>query len=58
MKPSEIKKKRKAAGLTLEELAKRMGVQPMTLWRYEKGTRKPHHIFLRVLEEALEKEPK
>ena len=50
----KIKYYRKLKGLTLEELAKMVGVTDGTISNYERGTRKPSYEMLLKLSEALD----
>lgn len=49
-----IKQKRKAAGLTQEELAKKIGCATITIRQYESGKREPSIIVLGKLANALD----
>ena len=44
---------RKKAGLTQEELAKKVNLKKMTIHYYEKGSRKPNVLILVKLANAL-----
>lgn len=48
---------REAAGLTQEELAKRVGVKRLTLIRYESGETEPGYTIIGKLAQALGVEP-
>jgi transcriptional regulator with XRE-family HTH domain len=48
-----IKYVRKALNLTQGELAEKVGVSLMTIWRYEKNTQKPQPKSLRSLQQVL-----
>lgn len=50
---SEIRKHRKALGLTAEELAKRVGVHPLSIYRYETGQREPGISIANKIAKAL-----
>ena len=52
---------RESAGLSLEQVAREMGVTRMTVWRWENGKRSPrgenrvrYSRFLRTLKEAVD----
>lgn len=49
-----IKQKRKAAGLTQEELAQKIGCATITIRQYESGKREPSIIVLGKLANALD----
>ena len=49
-----IKQKRKAAGLTQEELAQKIGCATITIRQYESGKREPSIIVLGNLANALD----
>ena len=50
----EIRLLRKCLGLSQEKLAKELGIDPSTLWRWEKGKRKPPKFVQEKLREELE----
>lgn len=50
---SEIERRRKEAGWTQAELARRAGVSRRTVIRIERGQREPHRATLAVLKAAL-----
>lgn len=53
-----IKTRRKALGLTLEQIAQYAGVEKATVWKWEHGQIKQiGHVHLRKLAEALGVDP-
>ena len=54
MTPDEARKRRKDAGLTLAQLAQRIGVAERTVLRWEQSKSKPHNILSRRWELALD----
>lgn len=50
---SEIRKIRKALGMSAEELAKRVGVHPLSIYRYETGQREPGISIANKIAHAL-----
>ncbi|GAC1569985.1 MAG: hypothetical protein NVS3B18_01680 [Candidatus Dormibacteria bacterium] len=55
--PSQRKRIRDAAGVTLREMAQELGVTPMTVFRWERGSSKPimsNALAYRKLLDALE----
>ena len=48
-----IRKLRKKKGLTIEDIASKIGVSAMSLYRWETGKAKPHRTFLKKLEKIL-----
>ncbi len=53
MTGKEIKEKRKAKGLTQDELANLVGVSRVTIARWETDKRKPHPAIFRLLQFLL-----
>lgn len=51
MKPEEIKQIRLAAGLTQEALAAKVGVTASTVYRWEKGRKKPQGPARKMLKQ-------
>ncbi len=45
-----IKRLRKKLGLTVEELAVKVGVTAKTIYRWETNSVKPHRTFLKTME--------
>lgn len=50
---SEIRKIRKALGMTAEDLAKIVGVHPLSIYRYETGHREPGISIANKIAKAL-----
>ncbi|MFL5735103.1 MAG: tetratricopeptide repeat protein [Chloroflexia bacterium] len=48
-----LKKRRRAVGLTQEELADRIGCSPETIRKFEKGTRRPSKQMAELIAEAV-----
>lgn len=48
-----IKKLREATGLSMEDLASKVGVSAMSIYRWERGN-KPHKVFEKKLKNILE----
>ena len=46
----KVKRLKKKLGLTIEELAVKIGVTVKTIYRWEKGDVKPHRTFLKAME--------
>ena len=57
MKGADLKKKREELGLTQVELARHLGVQPMTISRWERGQEKIEKLVVRAMRD-LERELK
>jgi len=56
MTPNEFKQIRKDAGLSINQIAGIVGVDPRTIRRYEDGTRaigKPIQILMRLVNEGI-----
>ncbi len=51
----DIKKLRKKLGITIEELAVKVGVTATTIYRWENSKVKPHRSFLKTMEGLVEK---
>ncbi|RLG05747.1 MAG: transcriptional regulator [Thaumarchaeota archaeon] len=49
----ELRLLRRILGLSQEKLAKKLGIDPSTLWRWEKGKRKPPGDILENLKRAI-----
>ena len=49
----QIVRYRKTIGLSREQLAKRLGVDPGTLWRWEAGRREPKGKYLGIVMNCL-----
>jgi ribosome-binding protein aMBF1 (putative translation factor) len=49
MRPDEIKKYRELAGMSEAELALKLGVEKITVQRWERGERKPAAIYLKEI---------
>src|SRR5215217_2875437 len=52
-----IRDVREALGMPAAELARRVGVAPNTVWRYEFGEREPSMAMLEKIARALRTEP-
>lgn len=50
---SEIRTLRRKLGMTAEELAKRVGVHPLSIYRYETGQREPGISIANKIAHAL-----
>ena len=50
----DIKKLRKKLGITIEELAVKVGVTATTVYRWENSNVAPHRTFLKTMELLLE----
>ncbi len=48
-----IKKLRKQNGWTVEDVASKVGVSAITVYRWESGKAKPHRTFQKKLEEIF-----
>ena len=48
-----VKRLRKKLGLTIEELAVKVGVTSATIYRWENNNIKPHRTFLKTMEALL-----
>ncbi len=53
MTREELREWRQRHGLTLEQLAKEVGVETNTIWRWEKGDRQPNKFTAPLLERAI-----
>ena len=49
MKKDEIQEARVGLGMTQEEFAAAIGVNPATIWRWEKGHSTPHPVMVRQI---------
>ena len=49
----DIKKLRKQNDWTVEDVASKIGVSAITVYRWESGKSKPHRIFQKKLEEIF-----
>lgn len=49
----DIKKLRKKLGLTIEELAVKVGVTSTTIYRWENNKVRPHRTFLKSMKSLL-----
>jgi len=48
--PEEIARRRMDLGLSVAALARELGVDPATIWRWEKGKAMPHGLSVRQLD--------
>ncbi len=53
-----IKAEREARGMKREELAVKLGVNPVTIYRWETTDRAPHKIFMDKLRGVFDQTPK
>ncbi len=53
-----VKKLRKKLGLTIEELAVKVGVTATTVYRWENGKITPHRTFQKSMELLVEEDTK
>ncbi len=51
----DLKQLRKRMGITQEDVGKLMDVDPLTISRWERGTRKPMPVHLRKIERIKKK---
>ena len=49
----ELKEWRRLRGITMEDLAKMVGVSKVTIWKWEKGTTEPRISDMKKLRKAL-----
>lgn len=49
----ELKEWRRLRGITMEDLAKRVGVSKVTIWKWEKGDTEPRISDMEKLRKAL-----
>lgn len=57
MDPQEIRERRQKLGITIAELAERIGVATSIVSRWENGQRKPHQLRVGPLRHALGLDP-
>ena len=57
MGPDDVKSLRKRLGLTQHALAERVGVRPLSVSRWERGTHRPSHLARRALEKLADEAP-
>ena len=50
---NSIKEQRKLVGITQRTMAQKLGVKPQTVWRWEKGTRKPDIVMIKKIASVL-----
>ena len=53
MDAHELQRRRLALGLSRPALARKLGVAPSTVWRWELGKGERHHVLERHLETTL-----
>ena len=51
----DIKQALKDKGMTMEDLARKIGVSQMAVWRWANGKSKPHKIFAKKIDTILGK---
>ena len=53
MTGKQIRKRRKALNMSVEELAIELKVSANTVYRWERGFHKPHRVFVEILKREL-----